>query len=172
MFAYNGKALFLVTVSRDNAVSFMVKNEKGEFSLDYVGNNRVAITRFCLKELKKAQESFDYLWCVAYTEDGLGGMRKSVYAKLGFEFRGSYNSTGCPILEWGIGSKADSWKRWESEDKRKLKYVCRLVTDKIKEGYSYVSSSSEELIMEKEGKKSKWTLFFMTDGRTLHRLCS
>jgi hypothetical protein len=70
-----------IKVDNSNFISFYID---GRLERDNNIKNKVAITKWLLKEFKKIGKDFLYLFAIPFEKDGYGEVRKIIFNKLGF----------------------------------------------------------------------------------------
>jgi len=71
-----------IIVNEELEISFTINYEFDKS--EEVSSNRLAITKWLLKEFSFIKQRFSYLWCKPYANDGLGDYREKAFIKAGF----------------------------------------------------------------------------------------
>lgn len=78
-----------ITVDNNNGIYFKVGDD-----FEISSTNKVAITKWLLKEWKHIKDRYAFLRCNPYSADGLQDYRKQAFLKLGFKEEEDYLSYG------------------------------------------------------------------------------
>jgi hypothetical protein len=78
-----------ITIDANNGIYFQVGDD-----FEISSTNKVAITKWLLKEWKHIKERYAYLHCNPYSADGLQDYRKACFLKLGFKEEENYLAYG------------------------------------------------------------------------------
>jgi hypothetical protein len=77
-----------IKVDKSNYISFYLDGKLDKENI----KNKVAITKWLLKEFKQIGKDFLYLFAIPFEKDGYGEVRKIIFNKLGFT----------PITRYGV----------------------------------------------------------------------